>query len=137
MEESRLNTQLRSLAAPFLERIASATVEDMRARYDFGAAMGALRDVSGARGILEDLAATLDVDASALRRIARTHEVISAEEFEWLTQLRTPSGKALAWSQVEILTRERNTRRRRQLAMAIAREDLSVRDLVKRMMRRG
>jgi hypothetical protein len=123
---------LRKLTDPFVERVASAAVDDMQARYEFGVALAALRDATHASWF-EQVARMLDVDSSALRRIARTTEVIAPEEFAWLSQLRTRGGKALAWSQVELLARQHDRRRRRQLALAIAREDLSVRALAKRV----
>jgi hypothetical protein len=135
VNERRLNDRLMQLAEPFLERVASAAVDDLRARYDFGITLAALREATRGSQLIDAVARTLEVDPSALRRIAHTTEVISADEFEWLTTIRTSGGKALVWSQIELLAREGNARRRRQLALAVVREDLSVRALAKRIVR--
>lgn len=135
MNDRRLTDNLRQLAEPFVERVASAVAEDMRARYDFGAVLAALRDATHAAWFIDEVAHMLDIDPSALRRMAHTTEVIAPEEFEWLAQLRTRGGKALAWSQVELLARQHDPKRRKKLAQAIAREDLSVRALAKRVVR--
>jgi hypothetical protein len=137
MKEERLTRRLHELVAPFLERIASAAVDDMRARYDFGGVLGALREVRGAEGLVDMIARRLEVDASALRRYARTHEVIPATEFEWLMGLRTRLGDAITWSHVELLAREPDKKKRMALARSIAREDLSVRALSARVVHDG
>lgn len=133
MKNQRVNRRLHELVAPFLERVASATVDDMRARYDFGGVLGAIREVRGAEGLVDLIAQRLEVDASALRRYARTHDVIPAGEFEWLMGLRTRLGGSITWSHVELLAREPDKKKRMALARAIAREDLSVRDLSARV----
>lgn len=133
MNKRRFTDRLRQLTEPFVERIASAAADDMRARYDFGTALAALRDATHVAWFIDEVAHMLDVDPSALRRMAHATEVIPPEEFEWLSNLRTRNGKALAWSQIELLARQHDPKRRRQLAMAIAREDLSVRALAKRV----
>jgi hypothetical protein len=137
MNETRMSRRLGELVAPFLERVAAASVDDMRARYDFGGVLGALREVRGAEGLVDMIARRLEVDASALRRYARTHEVIPASEFEWLMGLRTRLGGAITWSHVELLAREPDKKKRMALAKAIAREDLSVRDLSARVVQTG
>lgn len=134
--EPALDSRVDAIAAHIVRRLADAAVDDMRARYDFGRVLQGLRTkgrrAAGA-GVVRLLADRLGVDPSALRRYAQVSEVIPAREFDWMMHLSDRRGAPLTWSHVERLARVRSPERRRQLAMAIVREGLSVRALSDRM----
>src|SRR5258708_5720713 len=92
-----------------IERIAAASVEESRARYELGRVLHRFRYPNGAvaSGRMGDLAKALGVDASALHRCARVSEVIPPEEFDSIVRLRTDRGMPLAWSDIERIARER------------------------------
>jgi hypothetical protein len=124
------------IATHIVARLADAAIEDMRARYDFGRVLHMLRKsgrgASGA-GALRRLAERLGVDPSALRRYAQVSEIISPREFAWMMRLTNKRGEPLTWSHVELLARERDPERRRELATAIGTESLAVRELAARV----
>jgi hypothetical protein len=129
-----------AIALHVVVRLAAAAVDDMRARYDFGKVLyalrrGAKRDAGAAT--LRMLAKRLGVHASALRRYARVSETIPPAEFAWLVGLRTPRGAPVTWSHVELLARETDASRRRALTTHVVTEDLSVRALAARLRRSG
>jgi hypothetical protein len=131
-----LDARVAAITSHIVERLATAAVQDMQARYDFGKVLHSLRRGSaGSRtaGALRVLAERLGIDASALRRYARVSETITPREFAWMMRLRTARGTPLTWSHVELLAREKEGERRQALATVVAAEDLSVRALAARM----
>jgi hypothetical protein len=121
-----------SVSTRIVRRLAEAAVEELRARYDFGAVVHTLRygDADSCRAeTIRDLADWIGADPSALRRWARVNERMRAEEFETYLELRTPRGMPLTWTHLEVLARERNRGRRGELAVVAARGGLSVREL--------
>jgi len=136
-----LDPRIDAVTTHIVHRLASAAVDDMQARYDFGRVLQSLRrnrpqaGTTGSAGTLRLLSKRLGVDPSALRRYARVSETISAREFAWLMKQRTPRGAPLTWSHIELLARERDPERRRALALVVAAEDLSVRALSTRMLK--
>jgi hypothetical protein len=115
-----------------VERIASARVEEAKARYDLGVLLHAIRYAPlpeyGSRPI-EEIATRLHVDPSGLRRYARVAEVIRPDEFRSYMVERTGPGGPLAWAHLERLSQVASATRRRTLADAAIRENLSVRCL--------
>jgi hypothetical protein len=137
---TELDPRVDAIASHIARRLADAAVEDMRARYDFGRVLHTARKQSrgaGEQGVLRVLARRLGVDASALRRYAQVSDVISAREFDGMLKLRNARGEPLTWSHVELLARVRSAERRHQLAIAVVREELSVRDLSARVRAHG
>jgi hypothetical protein len=131
-----LDPRIDAITTHIVQRLATAAVDDMKARYDFGRVLQSLRrsrPQQGGTGTLRLLAKRLGVDPSALRRYARVSETISSPEFAWLMKQRTPRGAPLTWSHVEVLARERDPERRQALALSVATEDLSVRALATRV----
>jgi hypothetical protein len=127
-----LDQRVSAITSHIVRRLADATVEDMRARYDFGRVLQTLRSRgrgAAGTGILRGIADRLRVDPSALRRYAHVSEAISPLEFAWMTDLTSARGVPLTWSHVELLARVSDAERRRQLALATVEQDLSVRDL--------
>jgi hypothetical protein len=112
-----------------IARIADASVQDARARYDLGHVLHLLRYGDSVKIRIAHLAAWLDVDCSALHRCARVSEAICPAEFDWLMSLRTEKGMPLTWSHIEPLAHERSASRRALLAEYVVREQISVRDL--------
>jgi hypothetical protein len=133
-----VDPRIDAITTHIVQRLATAAVDDMQARYDFGRVLQSLRrnrPQLGGTGTLRLLAKRLGVDPSALRRYARVSETISSREFVWLMKQRTPRGAPLTWSHVEVLARERDPERRQALALAVATEALSVRALATRVAR--
>ena len=118
-----------------VDRIAAASEEDARARYDFGRILHHLRygDAGSTSFPVRELAIRLGVDSSALHRCARVSEAILPAEFDWLVRLRTERGMPLTWSHIERLACERNATRRRRLAETAVRDQSSVRALSARV----
>jgi hypothetical protein len=134
-----LDPRIDAVTTHIVHRLAAAAVDDMRARYDFGRVLQSLRrsrEQAGATGTMRLLSKRLGVDPSALRRYARVSETISSREFAWLMKQRTPRGATLTWSHVELLSRERDPNQRQALALAVVTEDLSVRALATRLLKR-
>ena len=73
------------------------------------------------------------VDASTLRRHARVSETLRASELQTIVQLRTPDGRPLTWSHLEVLATVRNPAARRAETAAAAAHGLSVRALRARL----
>jgi hypothetical protein len=134
-----VDERLEAITSHIVRRLADAAVDDMRARYDFGKVLqtlkrGTRQGVTGAQ--IRALAERLDVDASALRRYARVSETIPPREFAWMMRLRDARGGPLTWSHVELLARVTADERRRSLALSVAQQGLSVRELAARVVRR-
>jgi hypothetical protein len=127
---------LRAIVGHVVGRLAAAVVEEAHARFALGHIVGAAlraRAPDGDAARLEDIAASLQRDVSDLRRWARIAAAIRAEEFAWLTSLRTPRGMPLTWSHIEALSRVRPLRLRREVAREASIQDLSVRRLQSRV----
>jgi|HubBroStandDraft_4_1064222.scaffolds.fasta_scaffold12294_2 hypothetical protein len=119
-------------------RLAEASVEDIKARYDLGEVVCTLRRVmprAAAALELNAVAKSMGIHASALRRYARVTEAIGGPEFAQLLRLRTARGMSLTWSHVEHLAMVHDPARRKALAAAAADEALSVRALAQRLRR--
>jgi hypothetical protein len=114
-------------------RMAAATVEDARARYDFGHVLHLIRYADNAALRIRQVAVLLKVDSSALHRYARVSETISPPEFNWLVTLRTSRGMPLTWSHLEQLATERSSARRARFARVAVQEQFSVRKLISAM----
>jgi hypothetical protein len=127
-----LDPRLSTIVGHVVQRLAAAAEEDLQARYDLGEVVLSLRGV-GSRSAIRLLAEHLGSDASALRRYARVTRTIGADEFRWLVSLRTPRGVPLSWSHVELLAQDPDLERRKGLAAAVTREDLTVRQLAARL----
>jgi hypothetical protein len=127
-----LDPRVAAIGAHFVSRLASAIVDDVRARYDFGHALHTVRYAPPAAygpNAMRELASAVQIDASALRRNARVSETIAPDELHTLTGLRNGAGLPLTWSHLEVLSTVRSAGRRESLAVAAAAERLSVRAL--------
>ncbi len=134
--EPRMMPRVKAITSHIVDRLAAAAVADMQARYDFGQVLHSVQVGDPGENWLSALRAVserLGVDESALRRYRRVSERIDAREFAWLTSLRTDRGWALKWSHIELLARVGEKSRRRDLAMQIVAEDLTVRALAARL----
>jgi hypothetical protein len=124
-----IDPRVRGVVAHILQRLAMAHVSIVRARYDLGQLVHALR-YSDARAFgtnaVDTLASWLGIDSSALRRWARVTEVIPPDELDGICCARTPRGMPLTWTHLEKLALERSTTRRREQAQLAIREDWSV-----------
>jgi hypothetical protein len=132
--------EVETIISEIAPRLAAATIEDMRARYELGRALRDLRSRvtrEPSSGALSGLANRLGIDPSALRRYMRVTKIMPLREFEWLTELRSPRGAPLTWSHVEVLVREPDAARRRALATVTANQELTVRALAARIETEG
>ena len=124
-----LESRVTAITGHIVQRLATAAVDDVLARYDLGKVLVSLRHDSPERSALRVLAEHMGFDPSALRRYARVSSTIQPDEFEWLTGLRMRRGMPLSWSHIELLAREHDRNRRMELAAAVVTDDLSVRAL--------
>jgi hypothetical protein len=127
--ESRVN----DVTMHIMLRLATAAADEVQARYDFGIVLLTLREAHAGRSALRVLAERYRFDPSALRRYARVCSAIFPDEFTWLAGLRTCRGMPLSWSHIELLAREPSRQRRKELAIAVLEDDLSVRELSARL----
>lgn len=130
-ETSPVNgARLPSVALHIVARLRGAACADIRARYDAGVVASIVRrDSRGCFGphALRDLAKTLSIDISRLRRYARVTDAIQPPEFEDILKLFDSVGRPPTWSHFEGFARVRPATLRRQLALEVVTEGLSVR----------
>jgi hypothetical protein len=115
------------------ERLVTALLDDVKARYDLGQVVHKLRYPAAGDSCptvtLAALARMSGHGPRALRRYARVAEIINAEELADYLELRTPRGMPLSWSHLEELMRVHSRTRRREFAATAAGENLSARAL--------
>jgi hypothetical protein len=120
----------------FAERRAAIAARDLIWRYDVGVLAHKLRyDVSDdwrPRPLLK-LSSMLDIHPDTLRYYARVAEVIAPTEFAAYVGLRNRHGMGLTWSHLEELAKCRSPEVRRRCAQQASSEELSVRELAKRI----
>ncbi len=130
--DERASERLPEWCQMVVKQLAEAVLVDLRARYALAQHIHAVRygplNENSAHS-LSVLANRLLVHPSVLRRHARVAEAISANEFLYISQLRTQRGLPLTWSHLECLALVRTATARKQLAVAAAGNDLSVRAL--------
>lgn len=124
------------VAARLHDRQVQAMLDLLDARYAIGQYVHSLRYATGdddTRGPLFRLSQETGFDPASLRRMARVTEVIRRQEFSEYKALRTPRGHPLGWSLFEDLAGLHDEKARGELAMAAAREKLSVCELRERI----
>lgn len=119
-----------TIAVTISRRLAIAAEEDIRARYDLGRALRAVRDGEPAAvQALEAVADALGVHWTLLRRYVRVATVIPPAQLEAFVALRSQRGMPMTWSHLEHLAEIRSARMRAVFAARIAAEGWSVRAL--------
>jgi hypothetical protein len=117
-----------------MDGLASALVEELRARYNLGHVVHLVRyDRSGdfeGPLVLSSLSKALCMHPSALRRYARVSEAVAPREFDALLSLRGRHSLPLTWSHIEILAERAPAKARLAIAQDAIARNLSVRDLV-------
>src|SRR5260221_12212086 len=93
-----------AIASTTSRRLAAAADEDMRARYELGLTLRAVRNgESGAEPVLDAVADALGVHPSLLRRYIRVATVITQAQFEVFVAMRNHRGMPMTWSHLEHL----------------------------------
>jgi len=104
--ETILQSDFASVVEQFRQRLRVAVVLDIRCRYEFAnklrAFSGGLKAPVGRRP-LAVVARHLDMDESAVRRMAVIAATISPDELEWLLSLPVQIGWHVTWSHLEAL----------------------------------
>ncbi|HLK40129.1 MAG TPA: hypothetical protein VKU41_25410 [Polyangiaceae bacterium] len=118
---------VRAVVAHIMARVAEASVDDLRARYDLGRVVHHLRYDPSQAGVLTRLAHDLGMHPSALHRYARVTERVCPEEFAQILQLRDAHGQPLTWSHLERIAEVRSAAARRRVAEEAVSGLLSVR----------
>jgi hypothetical protein len=120
----------------FAERRAAIAARDLLWRYDVGVLAHKLRydiSVDWRPQPLVKLSSLLDIHPDTLRYYARVAEVIAPKEFAAYAALRNRHGTGLTWSHLEELAKCRSPEARRRCAQQVCSEELSVRELAKRI----
>jgi hypothetical protein len=131
-----LPSRVWATAAHVAERLTTAAVDDIWARYDLGRIVHQIRyDSSGdlTARTLANLARALGMHPSALRRYARVTERIAPSELAELLELRDPHGRPLSWSHFEKLAEAPAADMRRRCAKEVIAATLSVLQVAARL----